>query len=59
MFGFVVPVNICFDCAKDTKLVLFDELAGVGPFAPIFVCVNSPSVLKANSESVWECCIGY
>ena len=59
MFGFVVPVNICFDCAKDTKLVLFDELAGVGPFAPIFVCVNSPSVLKANSESVWEFCSGY
>ena len=49
-----VPVNICFDCSEDTKLVLLDEMAGVGPFVPIFVSINSSSVLKADAESVFE-----
>ena len=54
MFCVGVPVNICFDCSEDTKFVLFDEMAGVGPFAPIFVSINSSSVLKADAESVFE-----
>ena len=54
LFGVVVPVDICFHCAKDAKVVLFDELASVLPFAPIFVGIDSPSVLKADAESVFE-----
>ena len=54
MFSFVVPVDICFYCAKDSKMVLFDELTGVLPFAPIFVDIDSPSVLEADAESGWE-----
>ena len=54
MFSVGVPVYVCFDCAKDAKIVLFDKLAGVFPFTPVFVGINSSSVLEANAEGGGE-----
>ena len=48
MFCFRGPVNVGFDCAKNSNFVTIDCLASVNPFAPVVVGVNSACVLKSD-----------
>ena len=54
MFCFWGPVNVGFDCAKNSNFVTIYGLTSVNPFAPVVVGVNSACVLKSNAKGGWE-----
>ena len=50
MFVFGCPMEVCFNSAEYSNVVIIDVTACMDPLTPVVVCVNSSCVLECYSE---------